>query len=293
MPVLLGRADVPQEERRQPRVPLLRVHPPPTPQCRKCGAEALVLEGLGTEKLEETLAAAFPLARVARLDRDVASGEARRGEAVERIMARMRARELDILVGTQMVTKGHDLPHVTLVGVINADAALSSPTSARGAGVPAARAGGRSRRPRRGGAAGAGARADVRPGAAGHRLRVAARRRRLPRPRAPEPRGARLPPLSRIALVRVEAVLEEDARSAATHLAEVARSAASPQVEVLGPAPAPLARLRNRFRYRVMLRGKDRRFSPRHARDPRGRPRRAAVEGARALRHRPDAAALT
>lgn len=53
-------------------------------------------------------------------------------------------------------------------------------------------------------------------------------------------------------------MLEEDARSAATHLAEVARSAASPQVEVLGPAPAPLARLRNRFRYRVMLRGKDR-----------------------------------
>src|SRR5205807_8342324 len=55
-------------------------------------------------------------------DRDVASGR-----NVEKVLARVRAREVDILVGTQMVTKGHDLPHVTLVGVINADAALSIP----------------------------------------------------------------------------------------------------------------------------------------------------------------------
>ena len=83
---------------------------------------ALELEGLGTEKLEETLGAAFPMARVARLDRDVASGT--RIESDPRAGAR---REIDILVGTQMVTKGHDLPSVTLVGVINADAALSIP----------------------------------------------------------------------------------------------------------------------------------------------------------------------
>ena len=92
-------------------------------RCEKCGVDdALVLEGLGTEKLEETLAQAFPGARVARLDRDVASGR-----NVEALLDRVRAREVDILVGTQMVTKGHDLPNVTLVGVINADAALSIP----------------------------------------------------------------------------------------------------------------------------------------------------------------------
>src|ERR1700689_669142 len=91
-------------------------------KCDKCGSPSLTLEGLGTEKLEETLTTAFPEARVARLDRDVASGK-----RVEAILARVRAREVDILVGTQMVTKGHDLPNVTLVGVINADAALSMP----------------------------------------------------------------------------------------------------------------------------------------------------------------------
>ena len=91
-------------------------------KCKKCGSDRIALEGLGTEKLEETLAVAFPNARIARLDRDVASGK-----QVEKILARVREREVDLLVGTQMVTKGHDLPHVTLVGVINADAALSIP----------------------------------------------------------------------------------------------------------------------------------------------------------------------
>ncbi|HZW72561.1 MAG TPA: primosomal protein N', partial [Caldimonas sp.] len=90
--------------------------------CAKCASPRLALEGLGTERLEETLAAAFPKARVARLDRDVASGR-----TVDKVLGRMRAREIDVLVGTQMVTKGHDLPHVTLVGVVNADAALSIP----------------------------------------------------------------------------------------------------------------------------------------------------------------------
>jgi primosomal protein N' (replication factor Y) len=90
--------------------------------CAKCHAKALVLEGLGTEKLEDSLVTAFPGARVARLDRDVASGK-----NIEAVLEKVRAREIDILVGTQMVTKGHDLPHVTLVGVVNADAALSIP----------------------------------------------------------------------------------------------------------------------------------------------------------------------
>jgi primosomal protein N' (replication factor Y) len=228
-----------------------------TPRCVKCGAQAMVLEGLGTEKLEETLAAAFPSARVARLDRDVAS--ASRGKAAPRIMARMRAREIDILVGTQMVTKGHDLPHVTLVGVINADAALSIPdfrASERGFQLLVQVAG-------RAGRGDATQKARVliqtydpdQPAivfAAQHDVdgfleRELANRAELG-----------YPPYSRMALVRVEAVAEDDARDAAALLADAARLLAGPQVDVLGPAPAPIARLRNRFRYRLMLRGKDR-----------------------------------
>ena len=226
---------------------------PSTPRCTKCLEASLVLEGLGTEKLEETLGVAFPSARVARLDRDVASGK-----GIEKIMARVRAREVDLLVGTQMVTKGHDLPHVTLVGVINADAALSIPdfrAAERGFQLLVQVAG----RAGRGDAPGRVLLQTYDPEqpaivfAAQHDVdgfveRELANRQELG-----------YPPFSRIALVRVEAVAEEDAREGAQRLAAAAVGAASTDVDVLGPAPAPLVRLRNRFRYRVMLRGKDRR----------------------------------
>jgi primosomal protein N' (replication factor Y) len=255
---------------------------PMAPRCGKCGEAALVLEGLGTEKLEETLGAAFPLARVARLDRDVTGsagpggdgGAAAGAKAVERVLARVRAREVDILVGTQMVTKGHDLPHVTLVGVINADAALSIPdfrAAERGFQLLVQVAG-------RAGRGGVEQEARVllqtydpeQPAivfAAKHDVDGFLDRELLNR----EELG--YPPYARIALVRVEAVDEADALAGATRLAEAARRVPAHGVEVLGPAPAPLARLRNRFRFRVMLRGPGRK-SLREAL--------AAVEAARA-----------
>ena len=225
-----------------------------SPRCQKCSAEAMILEGLGTEKLEETLAAAFPTARVARLDRDVATGR-----AVEAIMARVRARDVDILVGTQMVTKGHDLPHVTLVGVINADAALSIPdfrAAERGFQLLVQVAGRAGR-----GDASQNARVLVQTYDPEQPAIVFAARHDVDGflDRELENRQELgYPPFSRIALVRVEAVVEDDAKLAAGRLAEVARRESSPDVEVLGPAAAPLVRLRNRYRYRVMLRGKNR-----------------------------------
>jgi primosomal protein N' (replication factor Y) len=224
-------------------------------RCAKCGAEALTLEGVGTEKLEETLVAAFPGARVARLDRDVA-----RGKKVETILARMRAREIDILVGTQMVTKGHDLPSVTLVGVVNADAALSIPdfrASERAFQLLVQVAG----RAGRGDAPGRvlvqtwdpehpaiafGVKHDV----DGFLVRELADRRELG-----------YPPLTRAALVRVDAVDEAEARQACESLARVALACEAVRTGVVlvqGPAPAPIARVRNRFRFRVMLRSVDR-----------------------------------
>src|SRR5262249_60428771 len=79
--------------------------------------------GTGTERLEETLKSFLPGARVQRLDRDTARG---RG-AVEEILTRVERGEVDILLGTQMIAKGHDFPNVTLVGVLAADALLALP----------------------------------------------------------------------------------------------------------------------------------------------------------------------
>src|SRR5205085_5364056 len=88
--------------------------------CAKCGSEYVQFLGTGSERLEELLHAMFPQARIARLDRDTV----RSRHDFERVLARLHAGDLDILVGTQMIAKGHDIHGVTLVGIVGADFAL-------------------------------------------------------------------------------------------------------------------------------------------------------------------------
>jgi primosomal protein N' (replication factor Y) len=92
-------------------------------QCPSCGNADLHPTGQGTQRLEQTLAQLFPGARIARVDRDSTS----RKNALVEILERVHAQEIDILVGTQMLAKGHDFPNLTLVGVIDTDSALHSP----------------------------------------------------------------------------------------------------------------------------------------------------------------------
>lgn len=91
--------------------------------CPACGSEYVQYLGTGSEKLEEQLHAMFPRARIARLDRDTVRGR----HDFERVLAALDAGELDIVVGTQMIAKGHDIHGVTLVGVVGADIALGLP----------------------------------------------------------------------------------------------------------------------------------------------------------------------
>jgi primosomal protein N' (replication factor Y) len=96
----------------------------PVPKhCAFCGSEYVYFLGTGSEKLEELLHGLFPQARIARLDRDTVHGHA----DFERILNALTAGELDLLVGTQMIAKGHDVHGVTLVGVVGADIALGLP----------------------------------------------------------------------------------------------------------------------------------------------------------------------
>ena len=99
----------------------LRVSVPET--CPKCGSRYIKYFGSGTEKLEEELGQMLPAARVVRMDRDTTG----RKLAHTEILTRFRRRDFDILLGTQMVAKGHDLPGVQTVGIISADASLNLP----------------------------------------------------------------------------------------------------------------------------------------------------------------------
>jgi primosomal protein N' (replication factor Y) len=92
-------------------------------QCPSCGDADLHPTGHGTQRLEQTLALLLPTARIARVDRDSIS----RKHALVDILDRVHNQEIDILVGTQMLAKGHDFPNLTLVGVIDTDSALHSP----------------------------------------------------------------------------------------------------------------------------------------------------------------------
>jgi primosomal protein N' (replication factor Y) len=91
--------------------------------CVHCGSEYVYFLGAGSEKLEEHLHGLFPRARIGRLDRDTVRGR----QDFERVLAALDAGELDLLVGTQMIAKGHDVHGVTLVGVVGADIALGMP----------------------------------------------------------------------------------------------------------------------------------------------------------------------
>ena len=96
----------------------------PVPKaCVHCGSEYVYFIGTGSEKLEELFHGMFPQARIARLDRDTVRGH----EDFERTLNALNQGELDILVGTQMIAKGHDIHGVTLVGVVGADSALGMP----------------------------------------------------------------------------------------------------------------------------------------------------------------------
>ncbi|WP_437315170.1 replication restart helicase PriA [Sorangium sp. So ce385] len=248
----------PLDER--PQGGLLRCHycdyAGPLPErCASCGSRTLLLEGLGTERLEATIAASFPEARVARLDRDVAGKD--RSQA---ILARMREGKIDILVGTQMVTKGHDLPNVTLVGVVNADAALGLPdfrAAERGFQLLVQVAGRAGRRDRPG-------RVLIQTRNPEHPAIAFAAAHDVPGFLEREIRDREevgYPPATRLALIRIDAVDEGVGRGAAAKLAAHARTCPdglARRVEVLGPSAAPIARLRGRYRFRVLLRARER-----------------------------------
>jgi primosomal protein N' (replication factor Y) (superfamily II helicase) len=220
-------------------------------RCQKCNAAQLAEEGAGTERIESLLTTRFPAARIARLDRDVAAGI-----KSEKVLTRMRDGEIDILVGTQMVTKGHDLPNVTLVGVLNADAALSMPdfrASERSFHL-LVQVSGRAGRAEAKGRVLIQTRSPEHPAvafAASHDVSGFIEQEMVLR------QELNYPPFSRLALVRIDAVEEAHAQAAAERLARLARKEGQ-GAEVLGPAPAPLLRLRNRYRYRFLVRSNDR-----------------------------------
>jgi primosomal protein N' (replication factor Y) len=221
-------------------------------RCPECKSEQLSEEGAGTERIETALTQRFGQARIARLDRDVAAGA--KSEAV---LERMRRREIDILVGTQMVTKGHDLPDVTLVGVLDADAALSLPDyrAAERAFQLLVQVAGRTGRGERPGQVIVQTRQPDSPVIAcalQHDVTAFVAHETAQR------QELFYPPFARLALVRFEGLDDALTSREAERVARLLQKASIASVRLSGPAPAPITRIRNRWRHRFLLKSADR-----------------------------------
>jgi primosomal protein N' (replication factor Y) len=224
----------------------------PSPACPACGGPRRGV-GVGTEQVEAAVREALPAARLARLDRDAVGSAAE----VAEVLARFARRELDVLVGTQMVTKGHDFPGVTLVGVVLADTALALPDFRAAERTfqllsqVAGRAG-------RGGEPGRVLVQTWNPSSPAIACAAAHDHAAFVTGELAGREALRYPPFSRLLAVRVEGS-EDGARRCAEALGEAGRRAVGREagMAMLGPAPAPLEKLRGRFRWQLLFRAPD------------------------------------
>lgn len=231
-----------------------REYAPPR-ACRVCGGERLFYAGLGTEQVEHEIARLFPAARVVRMDRDTVAGR----EGHQRVLTPFRRGEADILLGTQMVAKGHDFPNVTLVGVLQADTSLSMPDfrAAERTFQLVTQVSGRA------GRAEAPGRIVMQTYNPDHYALACAAEHDYERFFSLEidrRKNSWFPPFVRTALIRVSGPDRDTVRNAAVAAARGARKVAGElglgADAVLGPARSMIARVQNRFRFQVFLRAR-------------------------------------
>ena len=225
--------------------------------CPACGNPALAGVGSGTEQIEQALHELVPGARIARMDRDSTS---KRGSQ-EALIRRWERGEIDILLGTQMITKGHDVSGVTLVGALLADMSLNLPDfrAAERTFQLLSQVAGRSGRGDDPG------RVVVQTFAPDHYTMRHLLRHDYENFFAAEiefRRALNYPPFCRLVSLRVDGPKADEVEAKAKILAQglraqLARDAKGrEQIEILGPAPAPILKLRSRYRWQLLLKSK-------------------------------------
>jgi len=226
--------------------------------CSGCHSGNLVPVGFGTERVEQEVRELLPAARIARLDADTAADRRK----FLHILSAMHHREIDVLIGTQMIAKGHDFPDVTLVGVVWADGGLNMPdfrASERTFQLLSQVSG----RAGRGECPGQVIIQTLRPDhyavafardhAYGEMYEREMAIRRMPA----------FPPMLRMINIHIQGGREREVQKAAADIGVMCRTVAKSlvagtarrPVEILGPAPSPLDRLRDRYRWQVLLKG--------------------------------------
>jgi primosomal protein N' (replication factor Y) (superfamily II helicase) len=227
------------------------------PLCPRCGGSRILNYGAGTQKLEAELQSLFPLARISRMDSDTT---ARRGSQ-EKILASLERGEIDILVGTQMVSKGHDFPSITLVGVVSADTSLNMPDfrAAEKTFQMLTQVAGR------GGRGEATGRVIIQTFNPLHyALRHASAHDYLSfyEEEIEFRKALKYPPFAQIINLRLSSARKAALDETARELGRDARALCAGHeniLEIIGPAESPLAKIRGEHRQQMMIKGRDNR----------------------------------
>jgi primosomal protein N' (replication factor Y) len=223
-------------------------------RCPKCDSEHLYYLGAGSEQGEERLAEIFPSARIGRMDRDTVRGR----YDLERLLARLHSGEINLLVGTQMIAKGHDIHGITLVGVVGCDHALSMPDfrAAERVFQLMTQVSGRAGRGELPG------RVVVQTYYPDHYAIVAASTHdyaSFVERELKYRRWMHYPPFGVLANVLVQSAKLEEAAAWSSELGKWFQKAAPEGVRVLGPCTAPIARIKGTYRFHLILKAGSRR----------------------------------
>ncbi len=215
--------------------------------CPKCQSEHVHFLGSGSERVEDELHGEFPEARIARLDRDTVAGK----RQFEDILQNFRERNFDILVGTQMIAKGHDIPNVTLVGVVSADVGIGMPdfrAAERTFQILTQVAG----RAGRGDLPGMVYMQTINPDH--YAIRFAAQQdyNGFFEKELQFRRFMKYPPFAAMANILIRAAKQEDALRMSTELGRHITPAPE-NMRIMGPAEAPVQRLKAEFRYQMLI----------------------------------------
>ena len=227
--------------------PCHRLEPVPT-LCPKCRGDYVRFRGMGTERVESELIRLFPGARISRMDTDATQARA----SHDRILKAFGRHEIDLLVGTQMIAKGLDFPRVTLVGVINADTALNLPDfrSAERTFQLLTQVGGRAGRAQLPGQVVIQTHTPHHPAilaAQAHDFKTFYLKEIVVR------KEVGLPPFTALVHWTVKSLSATKAEAQAQTLAEQLRETMPETVRLLGPAPAPIPRLRRQSLWQIAL----------------------------------------
>ncbi len=221
-------------------------------RCPKCDSEYIYFLGIGSERVEAELHQIFPTARIARMDRDTITGK----RAYETILSGFREGNYDILVGTQMIAKGHDIPNVTLVCVVSADVGLGMPDFRAAERTfqlltqVAGRAG-------RGSVPGEVLVQTINPDHYAIRFAAAQNYDQFYEKELEFRRMMRYPPFSALANVLVRSESREQALKLSADLGALLTPPPE-HLRVLGPAEAPVPRLKKEYRYQLLIKAASR-----------------------------------